>query len=212
MWYLYCILLLSLQLYCFLVLLVSIPHQTTFSWSFGAHSQIYLALFPLQLSSHPALLHLNLINHSLNFSFKAKIKFCFNTSICAIQITNIMYTSVYFPAHKKLNLVVYTITNVPILDTWYCFSCLYYNQIMVWVSTGSCHLWCSCVCGSYWSIIFCIADSCHDILFTLVFSIFISIPLHIPVSVMLSVTPCSDISFLASSTCHLHARYMMKWM
>ena len=36
-----------------------------------------------------------------------------------------------FPAHEKLNLILYTITNVPILDTWYCFVCLCYNQTVV---------------------------------------------------------------------------------
>ena len=175
------------------------------------HSQIYLsflALFPLQLASCPFLFYLNLVNYSLSFSFKAKIKFCFN--ICTVQITDIIYASVCFPAHKKLNLIIYTITDIPILDTLYSFLCLYYNQIMVWVSTGSCHLWCRCVSGSYWCIIMCIGDGCHDIPISLVFSTFFSIPLHLPISVRLSVMPCSDVSFLVSSTSHLHAGYMMK--
>ena len=213
MWFLYGILLLSLQLYCFLVLLVSIPHQTTHFWKFleripKSSCLSFLALFSLQLCSHPVLFNLNLVNYSLSFPFKRKIKFCFN--ICTAQITNIVYTSVCFPAHKKLNLLVYTITNVPTLDTWYSFLCLYYNQIMVWIRTGLCHLWCRCVCGSYWSIIMCNGEGCHDILITLFFSTFISIPLHLPISVRLSATLCSDVSFLASSTSHLHAGYMMK--
>ena len=168
----------------------------------------FLALFSLQFFSHPLLFHLNLVNYSLSFSFKAKIKFCIN--ICTVQITDITYTSVCFPAHKKLNLIVYTTTNVPVLDTWHSSLCLYYNQLIVWVSTGSCHLWCRCVFGSYWSIILRTGEGCHDILISLVFSTFISIPLHLPISVRLLVKPCNDVSLLASSTSHLHAAYVMK--
>jgi hypothetical protein len=149
-------------------LLVCIPHQTTLFLKFRSaftNLSVWASwhYFPTAFQS-PSVIS---INYSLSFSFKAKIKFCFN--ICTVQITNTMYTSVCFPAHKKLNLIVYTITNVPILDTWYCFLCLYYNQIMVWVITGSCHLWCSCVCGSYRSVIMCTADCCRDIVNTLVF-------------------------------------------
>jgi len=28
-----------------------------------------------------------------------------------------------------LNLIIYTVTNGPMLDTWYSFLCLYHNQI-----------------------------------------------------------------------------------
>jgi len=104
----------------------------------------FLPLFPLQLSSHPLLFHLNLVNYSLSFSFKAKIKFCFN--ICPIQITNTIHTAVCFAAHKRLNLILYTITSIPILDTWYCFVCLCCNGP---VSIDLCHLWYRCVCSSY---------------------------------------------------------------
>ena len=38
----------------------------------------YLVFFPLQLSSHPVLFHLNLVNHFLSFSFKVKLNLCFN--------------------------------------------------------------------------------------------------------------------------------------
>jgi len=55
-----------------------------------------------------------------------------------------------------------------------------------------------------------IGDGCHDILIYVVFSTFISIPFHLPISVMPSVTLYSDVSFLASSTSHLHTGYMMK--
>lgn len=97
-----------------------------FPLQFSSH---LVLLFPLQFPGHPVLFHLNLVNYFLSFPFKATIKFCFN--ICIVQITNITYTSVCFPAHKKLNLIVYTITDVPTLDTLYSFLCLYYNQIMV---------------------------------------------------------------------------------
>ena len=109
-----------------------------FSCSFAAHSQIQLFELPVIISP-TALQSLCVVSFKsgkllFEFFFQTEIKSSCN--ICTIPITNTIHTALCFAAHKKFNLIVYTITNVPILDTWYCFLCLCYNGP---VSTGSCH-------------------------------------------------------------------------
>jgi len=62
------------------------------------------------------------------------------------------------------------------------------------------YLKCSTFCRSFLSIMICTVDGCLKILITIIACTFIYIPYHLPTSISLSITSCSTVSSLASST------------